>query len=176
LQVWECNLYEISMNTNPVSQKKKCCTRHIASHPPSFLHLIAAPVLHLLLPPPLALGTQATGRRSGSGSQRRRGNPRLGGGVSGSPSRLSPSPPSSAHRPMTLRTHLPLPYRLRWTIDGARPLRLRCAPRAVGGQREPAATAPPRRSCRVALGALMLMPHSLALPIRLALQRAEACA
>ena len=85
-------------------------------------------------------------RRSGSGSQRRRGSAGLGGGVSGSPSRLSPSPPSSAHRLATLRTPFPLPSRLRWTVDGARPLRLRCAPRAAGGQREQAAAAPPRRS------------------------------
>ena len=38
----------------------------------------------------------------------------------------------------------PSPLRLRWTVDGARPLRLRCAP----GPREPAAAAPPRRSRR----------------------------
>jgi hypothetical protein len=36
-------------------------------------------------------------------------------------SRLAPSPPSSAHRPATLRTHLPLPSRLCCTV-GARPL------------------------------------------------------
>ena len=35
-------------------------------------------------------------------------------------SRLAPSPPSSAHRPATLRTHLPLPSRLCCTV-GARP-------------------------------------------------------
>jgi len=35
-------------------------------------------------------------------------------------SRLEPSPPSSAHRPATLRTHLPLPSRLCCTV-GARP-------------------------------------------------------
>ena len=80
-------------------------------------------------------------RRSVSGSQRRRGSPRLGSGVSGSPSRrLSPgaSRPrlrSSAHRSATLRARLPLPSRLRWTVDGARPRRLRCAPRAMRGRR-----------------------------------------
>ena len=35
-------------------------------------------------------------------------------------SRLAPSPPSSAHRPATLRTHLPLPSRLCCNV-GARP-------------------------------------------------------
>jgi hypothetical protein len=90
---------------------------------------------------------------SGSGSQRRRGSPNFGGGVSGSPSRLLPiaSRPrlrSSAHRPVTLRARLPLPSRLRWTVDSARPRRLHCAPRTAGGQREPAAAALPRRPHR----------------------------
>jgi len=72
-------------------------------------------------------------------------------------SRLAPSLPSSAHRPATLRTYLPLPSRLRWTVDGARPLRLCRVPRAAGGQREAAAAAPPRGA---------LMPPSQALPVR----------
>jgi len=58
------------------------------------------------------------------GVQRRRASPRLGGGspsrLSPLASRLAPSPPSSAHRPATLRTHLPLPSRLCCTV-GARP-------------------------------------------------------
>ena len=50
------------------------------------------------------------------GVQRRRGSPRLGGGVRRLPppslaSRLAPSPASSTNRPTTLRTHLPLPSR-----------------------------------------------------------------
>lgn len=116
-----------------------------------FSIFLAAPALHLPLPLRLALNTQATAAAvPDSGSQGRRGSPRLGVVVSGYPSRLSPiaSRPrlrSSAHRPATLRTRLALPSRLRWTVDGARPRRLHCAPRAAGGQREPAATVSPRR-------------------------------
>ena len=54
-------------------------------------------------------------RRSGSGAQRRRGSPRLGGGVSGSPSRLSSfasrprlRPPRTGRRPC-VRTSLSPP-------------------------------------------------------------------
>ena len=76
-------------------------------------------VLAADLLPPLALRlgpsaqisfspTRAQARSQGldlprvGGVQRRRGSPRLGVGVGGSPSRLAPSPPSSAHRPVLL--------------------------------------------------------------------------
>jgi hypothetical protein len=112
-------------------------------------------------------------QRSGSGSQRRWGSPRLGGGVSGSPSRISPIAlrprlRSSAQRPATLRARFPLPCRLRWTVDGARPRRLHCAPRATGGQRDPAAAAPPRRLRRFGSA---YAPNEV-LPVRLGLKRA----
>jgi len=69
-------------------------------------------------PPPLALsGAQARSLSDGGAvpgrRRRRRPLPPLA-------SRLAPSPPSSAHRPETLRTHLPLPSRLCCTV-GARP-------------------------------------------------------
>ncbi|XP_066362509.1 uncharacterized protein [Miscanthus floridulus] len=108
-----------------------------------WLHEIAAPPLHLLLPPPLALGMKATlhlllrpplalgmkatevalrlGLSATAGrSQARRRRQRLLLPLLAS--HLAPSPPSSAHRLATLHTHLPLPSRLRWTVDGARPL------------------------------------------------------
>jgi hypothetical protein len=107
-----------------------------------FLIFLAAPALHLLLPPrlafgmkatlhlllhpPLALGVEATeaalrlGLSATAGqSQARRRRQRLL--LPPLASRLATSPPSSAHRPAILRTHLPLPSRLRCTVDGARP-------------------------------------------------------
>ncbi|KAG0513643.1 hypothetical protein BDA96_10G119900, partial [Sorghum bicolor] len=126
-----------------------------------------APALHLLLPPLLALGTQATEavlRLGLSATVGQSQTPRLGGGVSGSPSRLSSSPPSSAHRPATLRTHLPLPSRIRWTVE-----------RAARGRR--AAGASSRFSTKaVATLWERLCPHSEALPVHLALKRALSAA
>ena len=102
---------------------------HLLLHPPLSLGMKAT--LQLLLRPPLALGMKATetalrlglSATAGQSQARRLLLPPLA-------SRLAPSPPSSPHRPATLRTHLPLPSRLRWTVDGAWPLRLRCAPLA----------------------------------------------
>jgi hypothetical protein len=59
-----------------------------------------------------------------------------------SPRALASGSPHTARRPCVR------PYRLRWTIDGSWPRRLRCTPRAAGGQRELAAAAAPRRSRR----------------------------
>ena len=89
--------------------------------------------LHLLLRPPLALGMKATeaalrlGLSATAGqSQARRRRQRLL--LPPLANHLAPSPPSSAHRLATLRTHLPLPSRLRWTVDGARPLQVPSRP------------------------------------------------
>ena len=127
--------------------------------------------LHLLLRPPLALGMKATeaalrlGLSATAGqSQARRRRQRLL--LPPLASHLAPSPPSSAHRLATLRTHLPLPSRLRWTVEGARTLRLRRARPAGNGSQQPLL----HQGGRAALGTLM--PQSEALPVRLALQRA----
>lgn len=91
----------------------------------------------------------------GSGSQRQRGSPRLRGGVSGSPSRLSPvaSRPclwSSAHRPATLHACLPP------SEDRRRP----SAP-ACSGNQQPLL----HQGGHTAL--LLLMSQSEMLPVRL---------
>jgi hypothetical protein len=113
-------------------------------------------------------------RHAGGGAQARD----FSDGVSGFPSRLFPvaSRPrlrSSAHRPVTLRACLSLSLylssRLQLIVNGARPRRLRRAQPEGSGSEQPLL----HQGGRAALGALM--PQSEALPVLLALQRAEAC-
>jgi hypothetical protein len=82
-------------------------------------------------------------RRSGSGSQRRRGSPRFGGGVSGSPSLLSPialrqspcasGPPHTGRRLYVRASCSPLtPVDSRRRPAPAAALRAACGRRAAG--------------------------------------------
>ena len=107
-------------------------------------------------------------RRSGSGSQRRRGSPRLGGGVSGSPSRLSPvtsrprlRPPHTGRRPCVRTSFSPPASSGPSTAPGPCGCAARCARPAGSGSQQPLL----HQGGRAALGALM--PHSEALPVRL---------
>jgi hypothetical protein len=111
-----------------------------------FFVFLSAPTLPLALPPPPTLGMQATRRRSHSRSVCR---PHDGahardisdsGAVPGLSSSSAAPPPASRQSPRALASGPPYtarrpcmhPYRLRWTIDGAWPRRVRCTPRAAG--------------------------------------------
>jgi hypothetical protein len=131
--LWSSNLF-----TAPANAHSRC----------RFFVFLLASTLPLALPPPPALGTQATRRRSHSRSVRRPcGGAQArdisdGGAVPGLSSSSAAPPPASRQSPRALASGPPhtarrpcvRPYRLRWTINGCAARRAPRAEAAWGGR------------------------------------------
>jgi hypothetical protein len=131
---------------------------------------LAAPALYLPLPPPLALGTQARALIDGGavpGSAASSAAPLPASRQS--PRALASGPPHTGRRPCVRASRSPPASGGPSTALGPGGCAAHRAPRAAGGQREPAAAAPPRRSRR--FGSDYAPKRSVTCPLS-----AEACA